>query len=160
MPKRALLVQLGTPAVTRTVAESSFDLHEGGVSELTILIDQAANDTLVTGATKEFRRTMTPMLLKEAGLAERMFFLKIYSVRPRSDGVEALCKLTDADARKLFVQQAGLNQLGVFIRYTRRADSSPQGPGSPSCMAPRNDNSKRGTPMRFLPFWMGSFHKT
>ena len=105
-------MQLGTPAVTRTVAESSFDLHEGGVSERTIFIDQAANDTL------------TPMLLKEAGLAERMFSLKIYSVRPRTDGVEALCKLTDADARKLVVQQAGLNQFGVFIRYTRRADSS------------------------------------
>lgn len=84
VPKRGLLVQLGTPAVTRTVAESSFDLH---VSELTIFIDQAANDTLVTRATKEFRRTMTPMLLKEAGLAERMFSLKIYSVRPRTDGV-------------------------------------------------------------------------
>ena len=125
-PKRGLLVQLGTPAVTRTVAESSFDLHDGGVSELTIFIDQAANDTLVTRATKEFRRTMTPMLLKEAGLAERMFSLKIYSVRPRTDGVEALCKLTDADARILVVQQAGLNQLGIFIRYTRRADSSPK----------------------------------
>ena len=69
---------------------------------------------------------MTPMLLKEAGLAERRFALRIYSVRPRTDGVEALCKLTDADARKLVVQQAGLNQLGVFIRYTRRADRSPK----------------------------------
>ena len=126
VPKRGLLVQLGTPAVTCTVAESSLNLHEGGVSELTIFIDQAANDTLVSRATKEFRRTMTPMLFTEAGLAERMFSLKIYSVRPRTDGVETLCKLTDADARKLVVQQAGLNQLGVFIRYRRRADSSPK----------------------------------
>ena len=126
VPKRGLLVQLGALAVTRAVAECSFDLDEGGVSELTIFIDSAANETLVTRATKEFRRTMTPMLLKEVGLAERMFSLKIYSGRPRTDGVEALCKLTDADARKLVVQQAGLNQLGVFIRYTRRADSSPK----------------------------------
>ena len=100
MPKRGLLEQLGAPAVTRAVAECSFDLDEGGVSELTIFIDSAANETLVTRATKEFRRTMTPMLLKEAGLAERMFSLKIYSVRTKTDGVEALCKLTDADARK------------------------------------------------------------
>ena len=140
VPKRGLLVQLGAPVVTRAVAECSFDLEEGGVSELTIFIDSAANETLVARATKEFRRTMTPMLLKEAGLAERMFSLKIYSIRPRTDGVEALCKLTDADARKLVVQQAGLNQLGVFIR-----------------LHTTNDVSQRGTPTWFFSFRMGWF---
>ena len=44
-----------------------------------------------------------------------MFSLKNYSIRPKFGGVEALCKLADDDAQKVVVQQAGLDQLGVFI---------------------------------------------
>ena len=123
VPKRGLLlVQLGAATVTRAGTESFFELQKGGVPDLTILFDQNLNETLVNRATKEFRRTMTPMPLKEANLAERMFSLKIYSIRSKPDGVEALCKLPDDDDRNVVVQQAGLNQLGVFIRDTRRTD--------------------------------------
>ena len=41
---------------------------------------------------------MTPILLKEANLEERMFSLKFYSIRPKFNCVEALCKLAEVDA--------------------------------------------------------------
>ena len=86
------------------------------------LSTRIVNEARVNRAMKEFRRTTTPMLFKAANLAERMFSLTIYSIRSKTDGMEALCKLADVDARKVFAQQAGLNQLGVFVGYTRRAE--------------------------------------
>ena len=151
VPKRGLLVQLGATALTRAVTESSFELQEGVVSEFTISIDKNLNETLVNRATKEFRRTMTPMLLKEANLA-----LNVYSIRSKPHGVEALCKLADGDARKVVVQQAGLNQLGVFIRDTPDRQGS-QG-SEPACgVAPRVHNSQGGSSKRLFPCWMGRF---
>ena len=85
---------------------------------------------------------MTLMLLKEANLAERTFSLKFYSIRPKSDGVGALCKLADEDARKVVVQQAGLNQLGVFIRYKRRASDETKDQNLPAVWLPETTSLK------------------
>ena len=139
---RSGLKSSGATAVTRAVAVI-FRTSRVKFYELTILIDRNLNEALINRTTKEFRCTMTPMLLKEANLAERMFSLKFSSIRPKPDGFEALCQLADEDARKVVVQQAGLNQFGVFfIRYTRRADDTARDQNLPVVWLPESTSLK------------------